>query len=218
MDSPDLDEPAHRHALDGLARINRWSRSDACIFRALEALFPGRRELRVLDLAAGAGDVTCGLWLRSRGAGLDWSVAGCDVSPVALACARERAARLRADVPFFARDVLAEPLPERYDVAVSSLFLHHLDDAQAGALLGRMAGCGALVIDDLVRGPGGLLMAALGSRVLTRSAVVHADAALSVRNAFTLAEARDLAARAGLAGARIARHWPFRFTLSWRRA
>ena len=54
-----------------------------------------------------------------------------------------------------------------------------------------------------------------GSRLLTRSPIVHVDGPLSVRAAFTVAEARQLAERAGLSGATIRRHWPQRFLLSW---
>jgi hypothetical protein len=44
------------------------------------------------------------------------------------------------------------------------------------------------------------------------------DGPLSVRAAFTIAEARQLAEEAGLHGAAISWRWPFRFLLQWRRA
>lgn len=118
---------------------------------------------------------------------------------------------------FFACDVLRE-CPGGYDVYLSSLFLHHLDEGQAAGLLRRMARGRALLVHDLDRSRLGLLAAQVGTRFLTRSAVVHADGPQSVRNAYTAAEARSLAARAGLAGATVRRRWPFRWLLEWRRA
>jgi hypothetical protein len=54
--------------------------------------------------------------------------------------------------------------------------------------------------------------------VLTTSAVVHVDGPRSVEAAFTLEEVRALADQAGLENATLARHWPYRFLLAWRRA
>ena len=131
-----------------------------------------------------------------------WNVSGCDVSPTAIEHARRYAAENGAEVNFFQRDVLAEPLPEGFDVITCSLFLHHLDEGQALTLLRRMresAGTLALV-NDLDRCTAGWWAAYLGSRILTRSPVVHVDALLSVEGAFTPNEALDLARRAGWEG------------------
>src|SRR5581483_10708832 len=93
------------------------------------------RPVRLLDIATGAGDVPTQLWHRARAAGLALEIAGCDRSPTALAVARERAAACGAPLRFFSLDALAEPLPPRFDVVCSSLFLHHLDETAAITLL-----------------------------------------------------------------------------------
>src|SRR5437762_3169037 len=71
---------------------------------------------------------------------------------------------------------------------------------------------------DLRRGLGGLVLAHVACRLLTRSDVVHVDGPRSVEAAFTIAEARALAERAGLTGAVVGRRWPFRFLLTWEKA
>ena len=98
-----------------------------------------------------------------------------------------------------------------------SLFLHHLDEAEAVDLLRRMAAAARqlVLINDLRRSTAGLLLAYLGTRLLSTSPVVHTDGPLSVAAAFTLAEVRKLAAQAGLKGATVAGRWPFRFLLKW---
>jgi hypothetical protein len=75
-----------------------------------------------------------------------------------------------------------------------------------------------VLVDDLRRTRFGYALAWIACQLLTRSPVVHTDGPRSVRAAFTLAEARQLAARAGLDDCRISPHWPQRFLLSWNRA
>jgi hypothetical protein len=239
MDQPDLARDRHVHALSGLARINFFSRSSRLLFHPLLDLQQRRRwpgqPLRILDVASGGGDVPIRLWLRAARAGLDWHLAGCDVSPLAVDHARARAQTAGAEVSFFVHDALAQPLPSPYDAVICSLFLHHLDEEQAVGLLRSMAwavrsqraegrgqrseesGPGLVVVSDLARCWQGLLLAHLATRLLTTSDVVHTDGPLSVRAAFTPAEALGLAQRAGLDGARVRRRWPCRWVLQWSR-
>jgi SAM-dependent methyltransferase len=218
MDQPGLDRDRHFLALRGLERINRWSGSARILWPPLRAL-AREAPLRVLDLATGAGDVPIRLWQKARRAGVPLHIEGCDVSPQAVLYAQERAREVEADVQFFPLDVLREPLPTGYDAITSSLFLHHLGEEQAVDLL-RRAGEAAkrmVLVNDLVRSVAGFALAYVGTRVLSRSPVVHFDGPRSVEAAFTVAEVRELARRAGLNGAAVRRRWPCRFLLSWRR-
>jgi SAM-dependent methyltransferase len=220
MDQPGLDESVHRHALRSLARINRLSNSDGILWPDVARL--GRslgRPLRLLDVATGAGDVPVGLWQRAQKAGFALDAAGCDLSPTALEHAHGQAAAAGASVRFFRWDALHDPVPGEYDVVTCSLFLHHLDGPEAVILLRRLAATARrlLLINDLERGPLGWALAWAGSRLLTRSPVVHVDGPLSVEGAFTCAEARGLAREAGLGGVTVCRRWPCRFLLRWRR-
>jgi SAM-dependent methyltransferase len=219
MDQPGLDPGAHHHALRGLARINRWSRSVAAIWPVVAAQWTGGRPVRVFDLACGAGDVLVGLWRKAAKAGVPVALDGCDVSPVALEHAARRAAEAGAAVRLIRADALCDILPDGYDVVCASLFLHHLTDDEAVAVLGRMKRSTerVVVVDDLLRSRAGYALAWAGTRLLTRSRVVHADGPLSVRAAFTVPEVRRLADAAGLTGATIRTHWPYRFLLTWSR-
>jgi ubiquinone/menaquinone biosynthesis C-methylase UbiE len=225
MDDPTLDAGQHHHALNALARINWLSASAHILWPAIRRLCQQRgkagdpRPVRVLDVATGGGDVPVRLWRKARRRGFALEVSGCDFSTVALEHARRHAAQCGADVRFFGLDVLAEPIPRGFDILTCSLFLHHLDEQQALILLKKMresAGMLALV-NDLARGPSGWWAAYLGSRILTRSPVVHVDALLSVEGAFTPAEALALAEQAGWDGATVGRRFPFRYLLTWRR-
>jgi 2-polyprenyl-3-methyl-5-hydroxy-6-metoxy-1,4-benzoquinol methylase len=223
MDQPDLDRARHEAALAGLARINFLSRSAGILWPALRALAGQRPCLRVLDVACGGGDIPLRLEQRARRHGWNWQVSGCDRSPQAIDLARQRAERAGAAVSFFVHDVLEGPPLPPADAITCSLFLHHLDEAAAIALLTRLArpqepeGPALVVINDLDRSLTGLVLAHLASRLLTTSPVVHVDGPRSVEAAFTPAEALALAGQSGLSGATVVRRWPCRWLLTWRR-
>jgi SAM-dependent methyltransferase len=219
MDQPDLDPKAHEYALRGLERINFWSGASHVFWPGLRAVAQTlpQRPVRVLDLACGAGDVATRLWRKAQRAGLSLQIDGCDRSPTALDYARQRAARRNANVSFFRCDLLHDALPEGYDVLINSLFLHHLDEAEAETFLRRAAGVAGRVfmLSDLVRGSVGMILAYSVTRLLTRSRVVHVDGPLSVAGAFSEKELHQMAGRAGLHDATVIRHWPSRMLLTW---
>jgi 2-polyprenyl-3-methyl-5-hydroxy-6-metoxy-1,4-benzoquinol methylase len=225
MDRPDVDAGEHHQALDAIARINLISASSLILWPPIRHLCRERlksgdaRPVRVLDIATGGGDVPCRLWRRARRKGLPLEVAGCDFSPVAIEHAQRTATRRRADVTFFPLDVLADPIPAGYDVITCSLFLHHLDGDQAATVLRKMGeAAGRLVlVNDLERSRLGWWAAYVGTRLVTRSPMVHYDGVVSVEGAFTPDEALAVARKAGLEGATVRRKFPFRFLLAWRR-
>jgi 2-polyprenyl-3-methyl-5-hydroxy-6-metoxy-1,4-benzoquinol methylase len=221
MDQPGLDPELHARALVGLRRINAVSRSAACLFdpiRALaRALPPDAAPLRLLDVACGGGDIALDLAALAQRRGLVLDVEGCDISPQAVVLAQARARERGLEASFFVADVLADPLPDRFDIIVSSLFLHHLDTADAETLLARLAARSRqlLLISDLLRTPLGYGLAWAGTQLLSRSPIVHIDGLLSVRGAFQLNEVAAMAERTGLHGVALRRCWPERYLLRW---
>lgn len=223
MDDPTLSAVEHDHALAGLARLNRWSRSHRLLWNGIaaharEANAAGR-VLRVVDVATGSGDAPIALAQRARKLGLriQWTLV--DNSAHALSVAATRAKSASIVVETVVADIVAKPLPCEGDVVTCSLFLHHCERDGAVSALRHMASAARVAVGatDLDRTAQGLALAWLGSRVLSRSPVVHFDAIASVRAAFTLHEARELAQSAGLTGASLIRAWPARWTLWWKR-
>lgn len=221
MDGGDLPEEHHHAALEGLARLNLAGGSARFLWSPIRRLARelGTKRLRVLDIATGGGDVPIGLWKKAHRRGYQLDICGVDVSPCAVQFARERAERCGADVSFEMANALNDRLPEGYDVIVSSLFLHHLDDGHAQRLLSAMAAAARhlVIVNDLVRHGLTLLIVQVTSRLVTRSDVVHTDGARSVRAAFTRQEVLELARAAGLDGAHVKPCFPCRFLLTWSR-
>jgi 2-polyprenyl-3-methyl-5-hydroxy-6-metoxy-1,4-benzoquinol methylase len=220
MDGPEMAGARHALALRGLERINAWSGSARILWTGLARLArENRAGIQVLDVATGGGDVPIRLWHKARRAGISIQLHGIDRSPSAIEHARRRAVEREAEVRFAVGDALEGEWSGRYDAVICSLFLHHLTDEQAVGLLQRMARAARrlVLVNDLERHARGLLLACGGARLLSRSPVVHIDAVRSVRAAFTRAEVRALAQRAGLVGATVSRWWPCRYLLTWSR-
>ena len=98
-----------------------------------------------------------------------------------------------------------------------TLFVHHLDPPDVVRLLKGMAARARrlVIVDDLIRSRLGYSMAWIGTRLLSRSWVVHHDGPLSVQGAFTPSEILDLATQAGWRDCVLERTWPERYRLCW---
>lgn len=218
MDDPALDTAEHRHALAGLARLNRISRSARLLWDSVRRAAPSAsgRALRVLDVACGSADAAIAAARSARRHGLDASWTACDISECALREASEAAERAGIALRTVRIDLLREPLPAGQDLVTCSLFLHHLDRPDAVRALAAMhasARSGAVI--DLDRTRLGLALAWSASRMLSRSRIVRFDAPASVRAAWRPDEALRMAREAGIADARVRRAWPERWVLTW---
>ena len=220
MDQPGLDRREHAKALRGLRRINTISRCSAGLFAPIEALAKSQTAapLRVLELACGGGDTAIDLVLMAKRKGLSLDVHACDLNPEAVEIARCNARTRQAPLTVFTADALAKPTDHHtFDVVYCTLFAHHLDEADVVRLLTMMAlrSRQLVLVDDLIRSRLGFVLAWVGTRLLSRSWVVHTDGPLSVRGAFTPNEMANIAKRAGLVDAHFQTAWPERYRLSW---
>jgi len=214
MDDPGLDPGLHRAALAGLARINALSFAWMGLARELRAVhYRLGRSVRLVDVAGGGGDVLTRAIVAS---GVPVQPLLADVSELAIEVASDRARRRGIALDVVRCDALAGALPPG-DLVACSLFLHHLDWDQATGLLGRMraaAGVGVFV-NDLRWSRLGTVLARVVPRLITRSAVVHTDALLSAKAAWTDEELASMADSAGLVGAVVRRAFPSRMELTW---
>ncbi len=217
MDDPSLPESEHQRALAGLSRLNRVSGVSGVLYRRLRHYVgSGGETTRVLDVASGAGDIPIAWARRAKREGLGLHITTLDISEVAVQEQRKRARLAGVEIEALQYDCLKRPLPGGFDVITCSLFMHHLDDHTALKLLQSMqlATDRAIVICDLERSKTNLAVVEIASRLLTRSDVVHTDASLSVRNAYTCAEFKALAEQALLRPVRVERLFPCRFIVT----
>ena len=203
LDGP-LDDPAAlRGNLRDLERVNRWLGGAGLSARAIDALAGDREALTVLDVGTGAADIPVALLARAARNGRRLLVTGIDNRPEVLDAAVARRPRLgiTPGLELHVGDGRALSFPDRsFDIAHSSMLLHHLEPTGAVALLREMSRVArrGVVVNDLLRGRLAWLGAWLLSHVATRNRYTRYDAPLSVRRAYTVAELTALIAAAGL--------------------
>src|ERR1700674_5045560 len=155
MDAANLPASLFVDTLKGLGRVNAVTRSSRIMWPDLKAAAMRHpdRPIRVLDVACGGGGVLLALWRLARRGGMKVELEGCDASPEAVRYSRETAEGARAPIGFFQHDVTLGSLPGGYDMIMSTLFLHHLEEQAAVAFLCDVAAKAKdrVVIQDLVR-------------------------------------------------------------------
>ena len=218
MDQPGLSEEAHRRALGGLARLNRFTRVAHDMYRQIRHQTAGKsiKRLRVLDVASGSGDLPI-QWLRwSKRDGLDWQVCALDLRSTAVLEQQTKAKQANVSLRSVRSDCIRDPLPDGFDIVTNSLFMHHLQDNQAIHLIRSMmhAARVGVLICDLERSRWNLRLVNAAARVLTRSEIVHHDADRSVRAAYRTGEFARLATAACASKTVPRRLFPCRFLLS----
>ena len=203
LDGPLDDLDAVAGNLRDLRRVNRLLGGTRLSRLAITRLWPDGTSLSVLDVGTGGADIPVSLLADAARRGRSLRVEAIDSRPEVIEAARlarpavDRVSGLSLRVA----DGLALPYPDgAFDVAHCSMVVHHLEPAEAVALLREMARVSRLgvVVNDLVRGRLFWAGAWVMSHAATRNRLTRNDAPLSVRRAFSRAELRALAAEAGL--------------------
>jgi hypothetical protein len=208
-------------SLDDVARLNVLFGGRRVALGALALLadgLPPGRPFTVVDVGTGSADLPRAIVRWGRRAGRPVRVLAVDRDEDTLAIAHRRSAGY-PEITLVRAEAAALPIaPAAADVVMSALTLHHLEPAEAVAALGEMAAAArvGVAVNDLSRSRHGALLVGLVTRALAASPLSRHDGPLSVRRAYTPAEALALCEKAGVFGARLTRH-PFllRWALAW---
>ena len=202
LDGPlnDLDELADN--LRDLRRVNRLLGVRLSRI-AINRLVPPSMARTVVDVGTGGADIPVSLLAEAARRGQSLHVTGIDSRSEVIEAARiaRPAVGRMAGLELVVGDGRSLPFPDRsFDIAHTSLVVHHLEPAEAVALLREMARVSrtGIVVNDLTRSRLGVLGAWLFSRLATRNRLFRNDAPLSARRAYSRAELRSLIAEAGL--------------------
>ncbi len=196
----DLSQPQSEFdlAYRELALINRRLGG----IRAIERFLPATPNLLILDVAAGACDVSEAISQRRQ-----CRIVVLDRNPNGLRLAKR-------SFPVTA-DALEMPFPDKtFDVVMASLFFHHLSDEQCVKVLTSMwrIAKALVLVNDLHRSPVAYVSIRALAAVFSRSRMVRHDGPVSVLRAFRRQELLSIAARAGIP-AQVHRSFPYRLVL-----
>ena len=219
MDDPAANPADLRASLAFIRRLNtvlRYNRSTLAHFDRFARSWKPGGTIRVLDVATGSADLPRALLRWARRRGVDVRIVGVDIQPTTLAVAAALTpAEDRAGLRFVRGDALRLPFADgSFDYAVTSMFLHHLDDEPAAAALREMARVArrGVVAADILRNRRAYAWVSLFT-LFARPMVRH-DARASVAQAFSPAEVLALRDRAGLDFTTYHRHFGHRFVLA----
>jgi len=214
MDTPGVDGQRLVKALRFIRRINYYLgylHSTAHAVTAMVASIKEDRPITVLDVATGSGDIAVRLPEFAAFEGKQLQVIGLDLHGGTLKEARRFT---QGHLPLVQGDALSLPFADAsIDIVITSMFLHHLPTELAVAALremNRVARVG-IIAADLIRDRRAHRWVVLFTLLADRM-VAH-DARVSVKQAFTIAEAEELAKAAGLR-ATVSQHFGHRFIIS----
>lgn len=194
LDGGELEQADVEQNLADLARMNRLPGGTGASVRGVRHLVGTQRQVRILDVGTGRADVP--LAFARHG----WRSVALDVNPQVRDVARQLTAR-QALVQVVEGNARSLPFEDgAFDVAHSSLLLHHLAPAEAVDALREMARVAraGIVVNDLRRGIWPLYATVASSAILGRSRVTLHDGLASARRAYTLDELDELLRAAGL--------------------
>jgi 2-polyprenyl-3-methyl-5-hydroxy-6-metoxy-1,4-benzoquinol methylase len=199
MDRPQPVSAELASDLRNLRQLNRYFGSHSLVAHFLRRwILPGS-ELRILDLATGSGDIPRLVVDHARRVGASVAVMAIDQQRSTLEIARGLSVNY-PEIEFREGDVLACCEEDAlYDIVLCSLALHHFTEEDAVRLLARCRELSRkfVLVSDLQRG----FVATVGVYLLTalifRDPMTRTDGRLSAARAFSFAEFRSLAERAG---------------------
>jgi SAM-dependent methyltransferase len=190
-----------RACLRDLARLNRWFLGYRPVLHWLDSLglASSTRQLHILDVGSGYGD---GLrrverWANARGLAVE--LTGLDLNPDATAIAAE-VSPAASRIEWVSGDIFAYTPGKPIDIVLSSLFAHHLVEADIVQFLRWMeenAEAGWF-INDLSRSAIPYHLINAFSRVAMLHPFVQNDAPVSFRRSFLPEDWRRMCAAAGL--------------------
>ena len=199
MDLPDQDEKALRSDLENIERLNRNFGGRKAVETIFRKLADPDRNLLLIDLASGYSDHGRNLIQISQTRRQAVTIVAVDFQFQTLQIAR-RATPPDQKIFFVQADARKLPFRNKAaDLAFCSLALHHFAEKDALTVLREMARIGRLgtACVDLVRSRLAAFCIWLLTALFLRDPMVRHDARLSVRRAFTHAEMKSLAHRAG---------------------
>ncbi len=218
MDTEAVSAADFAACLADLEKVNRLTlaaRPTLAFLARLTAGWPRGTELRLLDAGSGQGEMLRQIHRFATRRGLVPRLTGVDLNPHAAAAARAATpAGMAIDwVTADIFDLRGVPAPH---VITSALFAHHLDDAGVVRFLRWMEETAShgWFVNDLHRHWFAHHGFALLAAAMRWHRFVRHDGPLSVARAFVAADWARLLGEAGVQGARVTWHLPFRLCVA----
>lgn len=216
MDDLEMDGDQLIDSLDHIARINQWLGGNRLTIDALKTLLkdlPKDKELSIVDLGCGNGDMLRVIAAMGRKKGYRFRLLGIDANQATI----DYAIQLSVDYPeieYRSQNVLSPGFKEiKYDIALCTLFLHHFEDEVALEFVNTIVENSRIgvVVNDLHRHP----MAWYLFNLITlgmNNKMAREDGLLSILKGFKRKDLEQFAC--GING-KSTIHWRWAFRYHW---
>lgn len=218
MDTETVDAAEFAACLADLETVNRLTLATRPTLRFLDRLtagWPPGTELRILDAGSGQGEMLRSIHRWATARSLVPRLTGVDLSPHAAAAARAATPPDMA-IEWVTADIFDLNTRFAPHAITSALFAHHLDDAGVVRFLRWMEATAShgWFVNDLHRHWFAHHGFALLAAVMRWHRFVRHDGPLSVARAFVPADWASYLGEAGVAGAVVSWHLPFRLCVA----
>ena len=217
MDLPETPQAEFEKALVDIQWVNRHLKGSQTLIEGLQSLIKTSpsRTFQVLDLGTGSADIPIALvqWGQTRN--IHFEITAVDDHPVAAAVAHQNVQNY-PNIQIMQGDALALDYPDaHFDIVMSSMFLHHLNNQEAVHLLQEMSRLSRIgfVVNDLERSPLAYFGIQILGKLFNKGKVFLNDAPLSVLRGFTVQDIQHLKALSTLDKLQIMRRKPYRLLL-----
>lgn len=215
MDDPEAPEAEVQKALRELETINRYLGGYNVILDGLEKLAAKNKQLTIMDIGCGGGDVLRSIARWAEKKKIDVDLIGVDMNPMMTSFAADRSKGF-SNISYRTLNAFDDALlAEKADITMNSLFCHHFDDADLVRLMSRMNTLAnkAVIINDLHRHWFAYYSIKWITAAFSNNYLVKYDAPLSVARALRRAEWESVLARAGVSNYSISWKWAWRWQI-----
>ncbi len=203
-----------RDTLDKLGSINKWLGGNRITFNGIAQLLKGLpkdKTYTIIDLGCGHGDILRLVADFGKKKGYNFELIGIDANQDAIDYANELSANY-PELSFRNEDIFSEEFQEiNYDIALTTLFLHHFKEDEIVTLLSSLSNKATLgiVVNDLQRSEIAYgLFKLLG--VVFSNHMIKQDGLTSILRAFKREDLEGISKKLNLKS-QIRWKWAFRY-------
>lgn len=203
-----------RDTLDKLGKINKWLGGNRVTLKGIEQLLEGQpkdRTYTIIDLGCGHGDILRLIANFGRQNNYQFKLIGIDANQDAIDYANQLSLDYD-ELTFDNVDIFSDEFKRlKYDIALSTLFLHHFDEEEIRLLLQTIATNANLgiVINDLHRNTLAYGLFKLLGLIISNHMIVQ-DGLTSILRAFKREELEQISKELNLKS-EIRWKWAFRY-------
>ncbi len=215
MDNLFMEGEMLRKTLDQIALINKHLGGNKATLDGLLTFLhakPRGSVVNLIDIGCGSGDMLRAVAEYGRKNNFIFKLTGIDANEYTVNYARNLSANY-PEISYLKMDVLSDEFSDlKFDIALSTLFLHHFKNEQIEVLLKQLAKKAELgiVINDLQRSRIAYYLFK-GISIFIANPMVRKDGAISVLRGFKKKELLDISNNIGGTVSSISWKWAFRF-------